>query len=65
MTRGRQKPVEPVLSLAQARQMLKVCTVILRDHSHLTYHDVSLEMAYCWAHTETEEMARKRELEHE
>ena len=61
----KRKPVEPVVDLEKARQMIKVTTVILRDHSHMSYHDASLALAWCWRFTETEEMAEKREAKKE
>ena len=54
---------ERILGIDKARDLIKVTAVILRDHSHLSYHDASLALAYCWKHTETEEQAERRDEE--
>lgn len=59
MKRKRKTP--PIMDIDQSRQMVKIMAVILRDHTHLSFHDVVLSLSYCWRFTETEEASLLRE----
>jgi hypothetical protein len=49
------------LSKRDAEKALKVFTVLLRDHSRLSFADVMRALVYCWWHTESVAQAEARE----
>ena len=60
--RAKPRPLaEPCVDIKAARQAVKCLAVLLRDHSPMSYHEASLALAYCWAHTESIEQAEERE----
>ena len=52
---------EPTLDLDKARQLLKVTTVILRDHTYMRFEEAALAFAWCWNHTESLAESERRE----
>jgi len=60
MTRRTKKKASNV-PVEQARQMLKVMTVLIRDEALLSFEEVVLQMSYCWRFTESVDESIKRE----
>ena len=44
----------------KAQQLVKLLTVLLRDLSPMTYHEASLQLAYCWKNTEKSHPRRRK-----
>jgi hypothetical protein len=61
MGRRKKQRAEPQLPIDAAKQLIKVATMVLRDHTPMSYHEASLALALCWRHTETEAQAIERE----
>lgn len=53
--------LDPNVSIEDARQMIKVMAVLLRDDCLLSFEEVVLQLSYSWRFTESIERAVERD----